>query len=177
MSSIRRRLFVLLASACLLASPGTMARVAEAHTCNNQCGRGGRVCGGMASSVYKGCRFECLANFAGDPAGRKACVATCRSTLVADRADCALDFDACQGICATAADPRCADDVCSYSYGDCREAVRQATRACVVAAGTNGLAIQACVEPGNLMTNTGRVALQDCIDNAATGLVTCIAGC
>lgn len=150
------------------------ARNAEAHYCTGSCNEGARVCGGMATNVYKGCRFVCLANFPADPAGRKACVATCRGTLLADRAACETDGETCQALCATAAVKKCADDVCSYVYKDCREAVRQATRACVKAAGTDGVAVQACIEPGNLMNGTGRLALDDCM---TTDLAICIAGC
>ena len=105
------------------------------------------------------------------------CRNLCRDQVVADKADCAVDRAACHAVCETAADRRCADTVCGPAYEDCRVAVTQATRACIIAAGNDGAAIQACVEPGDAVLGIGRAALEQCLTDPADGLMTCIAGC
>lgn len=149
---------------------------AEAHYCSMSCDGGRMACVAMAGNVYQGCRYQCQATFPGDPAGRKTCVESCRVTRSGDRAVCESNSDDCRALCLTAADKKCADEECSLVYGLCKETVRKATRACVRAAGKNGPAIQACVEPGDVMLDLGRAALDQCLSDP-TGFSMCLAGC
>ena len=135
---------------------------------------GGRQCGSLASKVAKGCRLVCKTTFAADPVQRRACADDCYATLQADKADCLADIGACQNVCNGTANEECANAVCSVEYNECRDLVREATQDCVRAADKDGVAIQACIEPGDAGMSLGRAALDDCISNV---LANCIAGC
>lgn len=171
---MRTAVFALVSSFFLLAS---RVPAAEACHCTTSCFGSAMVCRSMANSDFRGCRNICLATFPADPVNRQACITTCVTTRDNDRTTCAGDLPVCVGVCNSAADQHCADTVCKDSLRVCKDAVNAATRACIKAAGNDGVAIHACVEPGSVLTNTGRAALDDCITNPATGLNLCIAGC
>ncbi|MFN2378136.1 MAG: hypothetical protein ABR538_16515 [Candidatus Binatia bacterium] len=172
-SSLRRLGAAVLAAAFVLGG----AASAEAFFCTSACGGGGMLCSRMSVQLGKGCRLVCRADFPEDAVSRRACADDCKATVVADRAACEGDIAACRNVCSGAASKECADEICSVAYSQCRSEVRAATRECVKAAGRDGAAIQACIEPGDALLGTGRAALADCIDNPATGLGTCIEGC
>lgn len=150
---------------------------AAACNCSSSCSGARSLCRSMASSDFRGCRLDCRATFPNDAAGRNACISLCSATRDTDYGACASDRAVCDGVCSAAADPQCADSTCRVAYRDCRLAVQAATRLCLDAAGTDSVAIHACVEPGDVMLNIGRAALDDCLTNAMTGLNVCIAGC
>jgi|PlaIllAssembly_1097288.scaffolds.fasta_scaffold112463_2 hypothetical protein len=170
----KRRGSSILATAVLL-----LASVlhADAHFCVSACGGGGMLCSRMAVQLSKGCRLGCKATFAADPVARRACADDCHAQVVSDRAACEVGVGDCRAICDTTTNEQCADDVCSVAYNECRDEVRAALRACVKAAGSDGAAVQACVEPGDAMLGTGRAGLGECLTNVTYGLSTCIAGC
>ena len=166
-------LSVLVVAALLFAA----APQAEARYCVSACGGGGMLCSRMAVQLSKGCRLSCKATFAADADARRACADDCHTQVLVDRAACEVGVGDCRAICDMSADEQCANEVCSLAYNQCRDSVRAALRACVKAAGSDGPAAQACVEPGDAMMGTGRAGLQECIDNVTFGLTTCIAGC
>lgn len=171
---IRTGVLAVVSSLFLLALGASAARACD---CVSSCQNGGGLCRSMANTEYRGCRLVCQATFPADPAARATCIDTCATARGAARTSCSADATVCAGVCDSAADQECADTTCRLVHRDCRLAVQAATRDCVLAAAGDGVAMQACVEPGNLMMNTGRVALDDCVNNAVTGLNICIAGC
>jgi hypothetical protein len=171
---MRRIVSPLLTLSMFLAVALVCAPPALAHKCTASCGGGESLCGSMGRIVFKGCKRDCKVTFAADQTARRACLDTCRGDLATARADCDADRTACNALCAAAVDQTCADETCSTVYRQCRAAVESATRTCVKAAGKDGVAIQACAEPGDAMAGYGRAAAAACVSVDLTG---CLAGC
>ena len=175
---MRNSLSVSLSLLMLVGSMLAGVSPARAYTCPASCGNAQMACTStMARQFYLACRSQCLDDFPADAVARKSCVTDCQTQLEADRTACFAERDNCATQCSAVADEFCAGEVCGRAYNQCRKAVREATKDCIDAAGDDNAAIQACIEPGDVMQNTGRAALADCRTNATTGLNACLAGC
>lgn len=164
-------------AALSLAAVVCSVEVAQARYCRVSCEHARRLCYQMAGNVLRGCRYQCRAGFGADTSERAACVADCKAALPGDRAVCTSKGDDCNALCIAASDLTCANEVCSGVYRACWDPVRQATRACLKAAGLDGAAVLACIEPGDSIQNIGRAALDACSDGPMSPLQVCIAGC